>query len=101
MIQTNLKRSLSAVLFCVVALVCSSCYTQSILVNGGAKGVQEETAQSWYLIAGLVDLSQTNVSAMAKGSNSYTVTFQRTFIDGLIGGILGGLVSPQTVVVKR
>jgi Bor protein len=101
MTQTFLKRGILSMLFCTIALVCSSCFTQSIIVGGGAKGGQEETAQSWYLIGGLANLSQTNISAMAKGANNYTVTFQRTFVDGLIAGILGGLVVPETVVVKR
>jgi Bor protein len=94
-------RGLSAIVFCTIACVCASCYTQSILINGGAKGIQEETAQSWYLINGLANLSNTNIDGMAKGANSYTVTFQRTFVDGLIGSILSGLVTPETIVVKR
>lgn len=101
MTKIILKRAASGMLFCAIAFVCSSCFTQSILVGGGARGNQEETAQSWYLINGLANLSQTNIASMAKGSNAYTVTFQRTFVDGLIGGILSGLVTPETVVVKR
>ncbi len=87
--------------FCCIALICSSCFTQSFLVGGGAKGIQEETAQTWFVAFGLANVSNTNISAMAKGANSYTVTFQRTFVDGLINGILYQLAGPETVVVRR
>ncbi|MFY8001480.1 MAG: Bor/Iss family lipoprotein [Candidatus Kapaibacteriota bacterium] len=87
--------------FCSIALLCSNCYTQSFLIGGGAKGAQEETVQNWFVVYGLANVSNTNISALAKGSNSYTATFQRTFIDGLIYGILGGLAGPETVIVRR
>lgn len=87
--------------FCFLMLFCSSCFTQSFLVGGGAKGIQEETAQTWFVAFGLANVSNTNIAAMAKGANSYTVITQRTFVDGLINGILYQLAGPETVIVRR
>lgn len=96
-----LVRSGAVIVFCFLTLVCSSCYTQSFLVGGGAKGTQEETAQTWFVAFGLANVSNTNIAAMAKGANSYTVITQRTFVDGLINGILYQLAGPETVIVRR
>ncbi len=96
-----LMRTSAAIAFCCLTVICSSCYTQSFLVGGGAKGTQEETAQTWFVAFGLANISNTNISSMAKGASSYTITTQRTFVDGLIYGVLSGLVGPDTVVVRR
>lgn len=101
MIKRSLMRSGAVLAFCCIAALTSSCFTQSFLVGGGARGTQEETAQNWFLVYGLANISNTNISAMAKGASSYTVTIQRTFIDGLIYNILGGLAGPETIVVRR
>jgi Bor protein len=101
-ILKTLQRGVLAAVVVVLSLVCTSCFTQSIVIGSGASGAQEETAQSWYLVYGLANLSQTNIPAMAKGANNYTVTFQRTFVDGLLSYILGGgLVSVESVTVRR
>lgn len=97
----KLQTSIIALFVVGLSLVCTGCFTQSIVIGSGAAGAQEETAQSWFVAWGLANLSQTNIPSMAKGANNYTVTFQRTFVDGLIGGILSGLVSPETVTVRR
>lgn len=101
MIKRSLMRSGAILAFCCIAALTSSCFTQSFLVGGGAKGTQEETAQNWFLVYGLANISNTNISAMARGASGYTVTIQRTFIDGLIYNILGGLAGPETIVVRR
>jgi len=96
-----LVRSGAVIAFCFLTLICSGCYTQSFLVGGGSKGTQEDTAQTWFVAFGLANVSNTNISAMAKGASSYTIVTQRTFVDGLIYSILNGLVGPETVVVRR
>lgn len=97
----TLQRSIIALLIAAASVVCTSCFTQSIVVGSGAQGSQEEIQQTWFLVFGLANLSNTNISGMAKGSNNYTVTFQRTFVDGLINTILNGLAGPETVTVRR
>ncbi len=101
MMKQHLMRISAAFAFCCITLACSGCFTQSFLVGGGARGAQEETSQNWFLVFGLANISNTNISAMAKGASSYTVTIQRTFIDGLIYTILNGIAGPETVVVRR
>ncbi len=105
MLKNTLKKLQTGIiaLFVVgLSIVCTGCFTQSIVIGSGAAGAQEETAQTWFLVYGLANLSQTNIPAMAKGANNYTVTFQRTFVDGLINYLLlSGLAGPETVTVRR
>lgn len=100
-LSKKLQRSFVALLVVSASVFCTSCFTQSIVIGSGASGAQEETQQTWFLLWGLANLSNTNIPAMAKGANNYTVTFQRTFVDGLIGNLLSGIVAPETVTVRR
>ena len=91
MIKRSLMRSGAILAFCCIAALTSSCFTQSFLVGGGAKGTQEETAQNWFLVYGLANISNTNISAMARGASGYTISLavlpdlkQSSFVDKII-----------------
>jgi hypothetical protein len=93
----------------VLVLGLSACYSQKIVVGNGAPTrsaaeapANEESTKAWFFLFGLIPgQGPIDADKIAKGASNYTVVYELSFIDGLISGITGGLVSPRTVTVKR
>lgn len=95
---TSLTLALTLALTMVFA---TGCYTHEHIVGDGAQQGQEVTEKVWYVAYGLAPITEVDTREMAGGAEDYTIMTQQTFIDGLITGILFGLVGPRTVTVTR
>jgi len=94
-------RLVSLILMGAFALSVSSCMVQQHIVGNGGKGVVSESTKQWYVLWGLVPINKIDEKAMIGGANDYTIRTSTEFIDGLISGILSGLVMARTVTVTK
>jgi len=92
---------LNVALLLTLTLMVSSCYTMTFNVGEGAKTGMSVTSKNHYLIYGLVPIKTADPNQMAGNATDYTVTIERTFIDGLISGLTSGFYSPTTVRVIK
>ena len=91
-----------ALLMLISTLTLASCWTMTHTVGQGGQGGQIETAKQWYVLWGLVPISEVDSKEMAGGASDYTVTTEMTFIDGLISAVLGGIsIGTRTVEVEK
>jgi len=83
------------------ALVLTSCYSYTSVVGQGARGNQQITQWNHYVIGGLAPVGVSDSKVMAGGATDYTVFTRMTFVNGLIGGITGGIYTPTTTTVIK
>ncbi len=88
--------------FLMVSLMLSSCYTMEHVVGEGAQGGQEVEECAWYILFGLVPLKEVDSKELAAGAEDYTITTEHTVVDVIIGIITGIVtITPKTVRVNK
>jgi hypothetical protein len=90
------------VLVLVAALSMSGCFSQQFVVGTGAQSGQMQETREWYILWGLVPISQADSKAMAGDAQNYTVKTEFSPVDVIIGIFTGIItVQPKTVTVTR
>ena len=96
--------TLVAAMLMVTAASNIGCYTQKFDVGTGGTGGQRQQFTQWFILWGLVPLTnvEDDVEAATAGSPNYTVITQFTALDVLIG-IFTNIVTigPKTVTVEK
>ncbi len=80
----------------------AGCFTINHKVGKGAQGSTKVEQRQWYVLWGLVPISEIDSQAMAGGATDYTIQTQFSVVDVIIG-IFTGLVTvqPRTVTVTK
>jgi len=92
----------AVVLLMVAAFLLASCATHVHTVGMGPQTGQTETAKQWYILFGLVPLTDVDTNAMAGGAADYEIMTQHAPIDIIIGMVIGlTTVSSRTVTVTK
>ena len=84
-----------------IAIGLSSCYSATYTMGSGAQSGITVKEKNIFLVNGLLAIKTADPQDMAGGAANFTVETKQSFIDGLILGITGGLVAPQTVTVTK
>ena len=84
----------------VTALLLSSCYSYTSVVDNGAQGNQQITQWNHYLQSGLAPVGVSDSKQMADGAENYSVFTSLSFVNGLVSALTFGLYSPTTTVTK-
>ena len=84
-----------------IAIGLSSCYSATYTMGSGAQTGITVKEKNLFLVNGLLAIKTADPQDMAGGAANFTVETKQSFIDGLILGITGGLVAPQTVTVTK
>jgi len=95
------KNILTLILVATIAFATTSCYTTINTIGAGGKGGASVSKKQWYLIGGLIPLNEADGGKLAGGAKDYTLKTQHSFVDMLISGITGSLISVQTVTVTK
>jgi len=82
------------------ALLLSSCYSYTSVVDNGAQGNQQITPWNHYLQSGLAPVGVSDSKQMADGAENYSVFTSLSFVNGLVSALTFGLYSPTTTVTK-
>ncbi|MDA9139222.1 Bor family protein [Flavobacteriaceae bacterium] len=82
------------------ALLLSSCYSYTSVVDNGAQGNQQITQWNHYLQSGLAPVGVSDSKQMADGAENYSVFTSLSFVNGLVSALTFGLYSPTTTVTK-
>ena len=86
----------------LTGLVLSSCYTYTIdHGDGPQKFVETEKTNNHYLIYGLVGLNIKEPAEPKSGTSDYRVIIGKTFIDGLLHYLTGGIYTPTTTIIME
>lgn len=84
-----------------IAIGLSSCYSATYTMGSGAQTGITIKEKNLFLVNGLLAIKTADPQDMAGGAANFTVETKQSFIDGLILGLTGGLVAPQTVTVTK
>lgn len=95
------KSILNIVLILTVTVCMTSCYSLSYSVGKGSQTGEVVKGKNHYLIDGLVPVGTTTPTQLAGSVTDYDVTIVRTFVDGLLSAITGGIYTPSTTIVKK
>jgi len=69
------------------------------VIGAGAKGGEVIQKKSLYILGNRIQEADTK--AMAAGLTDYTIETRTNFVDMLINGFTGGLISTRTVRIKK
>lgn len=81
------------------ALMMSSCYSSSVFygsVTPDTPVKKVETRHNSHFFNGLIGEGKVRKKNVLEGVKDYKVKHQITFLDGLLGGITGGIYTPST-----
>ena len=97
-----MKKIISVLLIAMICFSMIGCYTFQHQVGSGAKtGIKKEKKQ-WFILWGLVPITEVDSKAMADGATDYTIQTQQSFVDVVIGIVTGwATIYPQTVTVTK
>ena len=84
-----------------IAIGLSSCYSATYTMGSGAQTGITVKEKNLFLVNGLLAIKTADPQDMAGGAANFTVETKQSFIDGLILGLTGGLIAPQTVTVTK
>ncbi|MCF7824931.1 MAG: Bor family protein [Candidatus Marinimicrobia bacterium] len=89
------------ILIVVAAFLLMSCSTHVHTIGKGPQTGKTETAKQWYILFGLVPLTDVDTAAMAGGAADYEIMTQQAPIDIVISMVLGlTTISSRSVTVK-
>ena len=98
-------RKFSAAVLILGLLFVIGCSTHVHKVGNGAQGNDRNDmieARQWYVLFGLVPISEVDTNAMAGEATDYEITTELTAIDIIIGLFTGVVsVSSRTVTVQK
>jgi len=90
--------------FLCLAFICicfSSCYVNTFNVGKGAQSNIKVSKWNHYILFGLAPVGVSNPNDLAAGASDYTVTIQRSFVNGLLNALTFGIYSPTTTTVTK
>ena len=94
-------KKLQMMILVVVALLLSACATHTHVVGNGAQSNVSETARQLWVIS-LVPINDVDTQGMAgEGVTDYEITTQMGFIDIIISGVTGNIITSRTVTVTK
>jgi len=92
----------AVVVIMLAAFLLVSCTTHVHTIGMGPQTGATETAKQWYILFGLVPLTDVDTAAMAGGAADYEIMTQTAPIDIVISMVIGlTTVSSRTVTVKK
>ena len=96
------KKLISMMLVLSMCVILAGCFTINHKVGNGAQGAAKVEQRQWYVLWGLVPITEVDSQAMAAGAKDYTITTSFTPLDIIIG-IFTGIVTvqPRTVTVTK
>jgi hypothetical protein len=78
------------------ALVLSGCANQRFTMAGGAVGAAKTDDAQTFFVSGLGQSTTVDAAAVCGGADKVVaVETQLTFLDGLLGGLTGGIYTPR------
>lgn len=89
----------SLVLAATLAL-CTGCYKTTIVNNGAANGGAGREEWNHNILNGLANISGEHDSSKFCPSGWASIETQQSFVQGLIGGITGGIYTPQQLTFR-
>jgi hypothetical protein len=97
-----MKKVMAAILLVAFCLVMVGCYTIEHQIGKGSQtGVSMEKKQ-WFILWGLVPLSDVNTNQMSGGATDYTIKTEQSVVDVVIGIFTSCVtVYPRTVTVTK
>ena len=87
----------------VMSTALTGCYSiDHVVGDGGSATGEVEEVRQWYVLFGLVPITDVDSAAMADGAEDYTITTEMTALDVIIG-LFTGIVSvyPRTVRITK
>ena len=92
----------AVIVIMVTAFFLVSCTTHVHTIGNGPQTGATETAKQWYILFGLIPLTDVDTGAMAGGAADYEITTQTAPIDIVISMVIGmTTISSRTVTVKK
>ncbi|MFK8102981.1 MAG: Bor family protein [Saprospiraceae bacterium] len=89
-------------LFSMLALFLSSCYSVKYSVGKGAQSGVEVKAKNHFVVAGLAPIGeQKSPQELAGSATDYDVEITHSFVDGLLSAITFGIYTPTTTIVRK
>lgn len=89
-------------LFSMLALFLSSCYSVKYSVGKGAQSGVEVKAKNHFVVAGLAPVGeQKTPQQLAGDATDYDVEIVHSFVDGLLSAITFGMYTPTTTIVRK
>ncbi len=83
----------------IAAFALTGCAKQTIIVNGGGDIATQSNMQVFF-IGGIGQEQSLDAASVCGGADKVAkVSTSQSFIDGLIGGVTGSLVTPRTIEV--
>jgi len=79
-----MKKLLAALVCALTLSVTTGCYSMHHTVGNGAQGQGEVSKRQWYILWGLVPLTDTDSQELAGDAADYTVTTEQSFVDVII-----------------
>ena len=94
-------KKVQMMLVVLLVLFLSACSTHTHVVGNGAQSnVSESQRQLW--VISLVPINDVDTQAMAgEGVTDYQITTQTGFVDMLITGLTGNIITARTVTVTK
>ena len=100
--RSTMKKKISLVLATLMLVVLFGCSAHTFIVGNGAKGGESVSAKQWYVLYGLIPLGNVDTKAMAGGATDYTIKARATFVDLLLGCVVGcATFGTRTVTIEK
>jgi hypothetical protein len=97
-----LQKATSIVLIVgMLAIIGCSASVHTHKIGNGPQTGAEMTERQWYVLWGLVPINDVKTETMTTGATDYEIKTQVTFVDGIISGFTGWLLSPRSVTVTK
>ena len=97
-----MKKLTSVLCTLALAAAISSCHTLVHDVGKGAQGNNSVEKRQWYILYGLIPLSEVDSKEMSKGATDYTIKSEQNIVDILLNIITGFVtINSQTVTVTK
>ena len=99
-----MKRLIALLLVCAISAPLTGCYTTSVIVdqnyNPSKQVADYEAGWQMFAIAGLIPISATvMLNQVCPNAGAGIVETETTFLNGLVSGIIGNLISFRTARV--
>ncbi|MCB9357670.1 MAG: hypothetical protein H6506_04795 [Calditrichaeota bacterium] len=97
-----MKKLVRIVMIAMLCAALSGCYTFNHQVGNGASTGMAKKKKQWFILWGLVPLTEVDSKALAGGASDYDIQTQMAIDDVLISIITSWVtVYPQTVTVTK
>ena len=95
-----MKATLNKFIISFTILIFVGCASHVHTVGTGPQTGSVDTARQYYILA-LIPLNEVDTGEMAGGAANYEIITEQGFVDILIGGLTGNVVSSRTITVTK